>query len=128
MQLFHESLNDALREVIAACGGPKQIAAKVWPEKAPDAAHRLLLDCLNETRPERLSPDRLRMILRAGREANCHAGMNWLLQDLGYEDCKPVAPQDAQDELYRQFIAATKAQQGILSRIESRLPGVRLAA
>ena len=128
MQLFHESLNDALREVIAACGGAKQVAAKVWPEKAPDAAHRLLLDCLNETRPERLSPDRLRLILRAGREANCHSGMNWLLQDLGYADCKPLSPQDEQDELMRDYIKATKVMSGIASRIEGRLPGVRLAA
>lgn len=128
MQLFHESINDALREVIAACGGPKQVAARLWPEKSPDGAHRILLDCLNETRPERLDPDRLRLVLKLGRDAGCHAGINYLLRELGYEDGKPIDPVDEQAELMRDYIAATKALQGIASRIESRMPAVRLAA
>lgn len=128
MQLFHESMADALREVIGACGGPKQVAAKLWPEKTPDGAHRLLLDCLNETRPERLDPDRLRMVLKLGRDVGCHAGINYLLRELGYEDGKPVDPADEHAQLQRDFIAATKVLQGMASRIESRLPGVRLAA
>ncbi|MFC5524032.1 hypothetical protein [Polaromonas jejuensis] len=123
MQLFHESLNDALREVVAACSGPKQVAAKLWPEKTPDAAHRLLLDCLNETRAERLDPDRLRMLLKLGRNAGCHAAMNYLLRDLGYEDCRPLEPQDEQAALMRDYIAATKALQGIASRLETRFAG-----
>lgn len=128
MQLFHESLNDSLREVIGVCGGLKQVAARLWPEKSPDAAHRILLDCLNETRPERLDPDRLRMVLRLGRDAGCHAAIDWLLRDLGYADSKALDPQDEQAELMRDYIAATKALQSIASRIESRFPTVRPAA
>jgi len=120
MQLFHETWADALREVIAACGGAKQVAARLWPEKTPDSAHRILLDCLNEARPEKLDPDRLRMVLKIGRDAGCHAGMNWLLRDLGYEDSKPICPQDEQAELMRDYIAAAKVMQGIASRIERR--------
>ena len=120
MQLFHDSWADALREVIAACGGAKQVAGKLWPEKTPDAAHRLLLDCLNETRPERLDPDRLRMVLRIGRDRGCHAGVNWLMRDLGYEDVHTVEPADEVATLMRDYIAAAKAMQGIAERIESR--------
>jgi hypothetical protein len=119
-QLFHETWTDALREVIAACGGAKQVAAKLWPEKTPDAAHRLLLDCLNETRPERLDPDRLRMILKMGRDISCHAAMNWLARDVGYEDPRPVEPADEVASLMRDFITAQKALQGIAERIESK--------
>jgi hypothetical protein len=117
MQLFYETWADALREVIATCGGAKQVAGKLWPEKTPDAAHRLLLDCLNETRPERLDPDRLRMVLRIGRQAGCHAAVNWLLRDLGYEDAKSIEPTDQRDALMRDYIAAIKALQGIADRI-----------
>lgn len=46
--LFHESLEDALRDVIQASGGPKIVASRLWPDKAPEAARRSLLDCLNE--------------------------------------------------------------------------------
>jgi hypothetical protein len=120
MQLFHETWADALREVIATCGGAKQVAGRLWPEKSPDAAHRLLLDCLNETRPERLDPDRLRMILKMGREAGCHAGVIWLMRDVGYEDPRPVEPADEVALLMRDFIAAQKALQGIAERIDSK--------
>lgn len=120
MQLFHESWADALREVIATCGGAKQVAAKLWPEKTPDAAHRLLLDCLNETRPERLDPDRLRMVLRIGRDRNCHAAINWLMRDLGYEDVSVLEPADEMATLMRDYIAAAKSMQGIAERIESK--------
>jgi hypothetical protein len=119
MQLFYETWADALREVIATCGGAKQVAGKLWPEKTPDAAHRLLLDCLNETRPERLDPDRLRLVLRIGRQAGCHAALTWLLRDLGYEDAKPIEPADERDQLMRDYIAATKALQALTARIES---------
>ena len=118
MQLFHETWADALREVIATCGGAKQVAAKLWPEKTPDAAHRLLLDCLNETRAERLDPDRLRLVLRMGRDSGCHAAVNWLLRDLGYEDAKPLEPRDQRDELMRQYIDAAKSMAGIADRLE----------
>ncbi len=130
MQLFHESWADALREVIATCGGAKQVAAKLWPEKTPDAAHRLLLDCLNETRPERLDPDRLRMVLRIGRDRNCHAAINWLMRDLGYDDVHIVEPADELATLMRDYIAAAKSMQGIAERIETKggVAGLRKVA
>lgn len=117
MQLFHETWADALKEVITSCGGTKQVAAKLWPEKTPDAAHRLLLDCLNESRPERLDPDRLRMIMRIGRQAGCHAAVNWLLRDLGYEDARAVQPEDEKAALMRDYIAAAKMLKGLSERI-----------
>lgn len=118
MQLFHETFSDALREVLAACGGAKPVAARLWPEKTPDAAHRLLLDCLNETRQERLDPDRLRMVLRLGRDAGCHAAVNWLLRDVGYADAQPVEPVDEMAALMRDYITTAKAMQATAERIE----------
>lgn len=117
-QLFHETWPDALKEVITTCGGSKQVAAKLWPEKAPDAAHRMLLDCLNEGRPERLDPDRLRMLLALGRNAGCHAAINWLLRDIGYEDAKPIEAADAKAVLQREFIESTKSLMALAHRIE----------
>jgi hypothetical protein len=120
MQLFHETLTDALREVIGACGGAKQVGAKLWPEKTPDSAQRILLDCLNEARQERLDPDRLRLLLKMGRDVGCHAAVNYLLRDIGYEDARPVDPGDEVAQLMRDFISAQKALQGIADRIDNK--------
>lgn len=118
MQLFHETWADALREDIAACGGAKVVAGKLWPEKTPDAAHRLLLDCLNETRPERLDPDRVRMLLKMARNKGSFAGANWLMRDLGYDDVRVVEPADRREQLQRDFVAATKSLQSLAAQIE----------
>lgn len=119
MQLFHETFSDALREVVAACGGAKQVAAKLWPEKPPAAAHRLFLDCLNGGRDERLNPEQLAFVLRMGRNAGCHAGMNFLLRECGYADAQVMEPADEQMGLMREYIAQAKSMAAVAARIES---------
>jgi hypothetical protein len=118
LTVFHETWEDALREDIQACGGPKVVAAKLWPHKTPDAAHRLLLDCLNELRPERLDPERLRMLLKMAREKGSYAGINWLLRDLAYDDARPIEPQDKKEQLQRDFVTSVKSLQALASQIE----------
>jgi predicted transcriptional regulator of viral defense system len=44
-----ETLNQTLIDCIRACGGSKQVAPIMWPEKDPESAVRLLLDCMNES-------------------------------------------------------------------------------
>ena len=88
--LFYESINDALDACVKACGGAKVVASKIWPDKTPDAAHRLLLACLNEGRDEKLGPDQVMFILRLGREKGFHGAMQFIACDVGYESPRPV--------------------------------------
>ncbi len=106
--LFYESLNDALNDVIKACGGPKVVACKLWPEKEPNAAARLLHACLNESRPEKLDPDQVLLLLRMGRDADCHVAMDFVAGRCGYDVPKPITEEDAQAVLMRDFIAAQR--------------------
>ena len=64
-----ESINEALIACVKACGGSKQVGNKLWPEKTIDAAQRHLLACLNEDKPERLSPEQLVLLMRMGHAA-----------------------------------------------------------
>lgn len=116
--LFYETLNDALDAVVKACGGAKAVACKMWPEKTPDAAHRLLLACLNEGRVEKLSPEHVMFLLRMGRERNCHVAINYLNRECGYSDPQPVDPDDEKARLQREFIEAQRAMQTLASRME----------
>lgn len=121
--LFHESITEAIKDTIAACGGTKTVAAKLWPEKAPDAAHRLLLSCLNDDRPERLSPEQLMFVLRMGRERGVHVGITYILRELGYADPQPIEPVDELAELQRNYIESVQQQARLAARME-RLMGV----
>lgn len=116
--LFHESLNDALREVILALGGTKKVGALMRPEKAADDAARWISDCLNPDRRERLDPDQVLWLLREGRKVGCHSAMNYLCAEAGYSAAQPVEPKDELAELQRQFIEASKSLSRMADRIE----------
>ena len=116
--LFYESLSDALSSVVKACGGAKVMGAKLWPEKSVQAAHSQLLDCLNDARPAKLSPEQVMFLMREGRKINCHAAMNYLAREAGYQDPKPADPEDEKTKLQREYIDATRVMQSIAVRME----------
>lgn len=116
--LFYESVTDALDGVVKACGGAKVVGCRLWPEKTPQAAHTLMLACLNEARPEKLSPEQVLWLLTAGRKVGCHAAMNYLAREAGYSDPLPIEPEDERAKLQRQFIEAQKAMQALAGRME----------
>lgn len=119
-----ESFNAALIECVRACGGSKVVGHKLWPEKTVDAAQRHLLNCLNEDKAERLTPDHTLMLMRMARKKGCHAAMEFVCSNLGYAQPIPVDPRDAAAELQRQFIEATSKLAAMAERIE-QLQGAR---
>lgn len=97
-RLFFDDILDALRTVVQALGGSKVVGAKLWPDKAADAAGRQLSDCLNSAKAEKLSPDQVLLILRWGHEIGCHVGMQFIAQQCGY-NVEAVSPQAERDRL-----------------------------
>ena len=76
--LFHESIQDALREVIRAAGGAKIVGAKLWWWLPVDQAASKISDCLNPDRRQHFSEAELLHLLRIGREIDCHAAMHYI--------------------------------------------------
>ena len=116
--LFFEDVNDALK--YAAHGaGYKDLASELFPEKAmtsPETAARYLSDCLNSNRSEKLDQQQVQLILRRAKEAGCHAAMNFIAGDAGYE--QPV-PRNAKDEalaLDREIARSLKTVEHLLKR------------
>lgn len=125
-----ECLTDALIDCVKAAGGSKVVGHRVWPEKTVDAAQRHLLNCLNEGKAERLTPDQVLFIARLAREKGCHSYMAHVAQTLSYSEPQPVEPRDEADELRRQVLAMGAQLQQALARIEvlDQQPGIRRAA
>lgn len=121
---MNNTFNDALVECIKALGGSKHVGPLLWPEKTPEAAQRLLLDCMNDDRPARLTPEQVVFVLRLARERGVHVGMQFLCSELGYADPVPVDPRDEAAELQRQYIEAARDMARIAERIE-RLSGAQ---
>lgn len=125
-----EGLTEALIECVKALGGSKQVGPVLWPEKAPDAAQRALLDCLNADRPAHLSPEQVVLILRLSRERGIHSGMHFLCGALSYAPPVPIEPEDERDELMREFVEMGRRMERIGERIQSlsAAPKLRSAA
>lgn len=114
-----DSINGALIECVRACGGSKQVGPLLWPEKTPEAAQRLILACLNEDRPEHLTPEQLVFLLKLAKAKGCHAGIHQICDDLHYSHPLPIEPRDEMAELQKHFIQATQTMQELASRMES---------
>lgn len=84
-----DDVYDALRETIKAIGGFASAGKRLRPELHADAAERWLLDAVNRGRAQKLSPEQFLVIATWGREAGCHALMNYITADTGYEQTKP---------------------------------------
>lgn len=104
--LFHERIEQAIDEVITACGGRKRFAGEMWPEKSQRDAHNLLDACLNPERREKLSPDQILYVLKRGRAANCHALMRFVNRASGYAEPQPVDSEDQRALIQRNFAEA----------------------
>lgn len=120
--LFHESIQDALREVIRAAGGAKIVGSKLWPSLPVDQAASKISDCLNPDRRQHFNETEvlhLLRLLRLGREVECHAGLHYIASICGYSQPEPVTPADEVQALQQQFILATKELKAMSQRLEA---------
>jgi hypothetical protein len=72
---------------------------------------------MNDDRREHFTPSQVLWLLRAGREAGCHAAMGYLAAQAGYAEPVPVTPEDERARLQREFVQAARS----LSRISEAL-------
>lgn len=99
--LFHDSIHDAVGAVVAALGGKKKVATQLWPHLKPETAYTRLAHCLSEEFPEKLAPEELLFLARAGRESGSHALTAYWNQEAGYAAPVPIDPLDESEALRR---------------------------
>lgn len=116
--LIHESITDALREIVQALGGTKTVGVLMRPEKSADEAGKWVKDCLNPERRESFHPEQLVWLLREARRVGCHAAMTYLARECGYADPQPIDPVDERAALQRAFVDAVAQQKRLLERLE----------
>jgi len=114
-----DTLIETLIQCVKAAGGSKAVGSRLWPEKAVEAAQRHLLHCLNESKPERLTPEQVLLVARLAREHGCHAYMEYCARALSYAPPQPVRPVDEVDELRRQVLEMGRTMQAALARLQA---------
>ncbi len=121
-----ESIEDALKSAVYALGGTKKVGAMLWPDKGIDASYRLLNDCLNPLRAEKLDLSQVMYLLRSARDAGCYAPFQWVAAECGF-DARPVTRAEEKDRATAALEAATKQLQAALASVE-RICEVDVAA
>jgi len=116
--LFTEDINDAIRDVVRALGGNKEVGHRLRPEMPANEAGTWLKDCLNPARRERLNPEQVVWLLREGRKVGCHSAMHFIADEAGYLRPVPMEPKDEAAELQRQYIEAVRLQKRLADRME----------
>jgi hypothetical protein len=126
--MHFDSINEALIACVKAANGSKAVGAVMWPDIAPDQAQRKLLNALDESRPEKLAPSQVMLILKLARDKGFHEGVGYILGDLSYAPTSPIEPKDAADDLQRQIIENQKALAIQIARLVTMQPHLRAAA
>lgn len=114
--LFHDSIFDALGADIAAAGGFKTVASKLWPSKDVTTAANVLRNACNPEQPQKLCPDEVLQIKRLAKEAGSFATVTYEAQQLGYK-VEWVQPEDELERLERENNELLKI---IAKRLERR--------
>jgi hypothetical protein len=116
---FFEDEFDALKAAVQALGGSKKVGQMLWQDRGVDAASRLLLDCLNASRNEKLSLSQVMFIFRAAKDAGCHAPFQWMAGEIGY-DALPVSKAEEVDRCVA-VVESTSKQLADALRLLERL-------
>lgn len=126
---FYEGPEDALRAAVQALGGAKKVGALLWPDKGVDSASRLLLDCINPSRAEKLEMSQIMRVFALAKDAGCHGPFAWLAGEVGY-DVKPIARAEEVDRLTTVVEQSSKTLAAALSALERIQAGggVKVAA
>ena len=101
--LWHDTVEDALRDIVAALGGPKTVGHALWPGKSIAEGARYLNHCLDPERAEKLSLGELLWLLREGRQKNIHTAAAFIAQHCGYK-WEVVNPEDEAAKLQRDLL------------------------
>jgi hypothetical protein len=83
--LWHDTIYDALGADIAAAGGFKAIAGKLWPSENPTTSATKLRNAVNPDQAQKLCPEEVMQIKHLAFQVGSTATINYEARQLGYE-------------------------------------------
>jgi hypothetical protein len=101
-QLFFENVYDAIGSDIAAAGGFKAVASKLWPSESITTSAARLRNSINPEQPQKLCPDEVLQIKRLAYEVGATATVDYEAQQLGYQTTW-IDPEDEAEALGREI-------------------------
>lgn len=114
---FYESPEDALKDAVRALGGGKIVGPMLWPDKGIETSSRLLHDCLNPSRSEKLDISQIMLVLSKAKDAGFNGPFYWISGEIGYE-AKPINRAEEVDRLTSVIEQTSKNLANALAMLE----------
>lgn len=124
---FYEGPEDALRAAVQALGGAKKVGPMLWPDKGVDNSSRLLLDCINPGRAEKLELSQIMRVFGLAKESGCHGPFAWFAGEIGY-DTKPITRAEEVDRLTTVIEQSSKTLAAAIATLERVKNGASMGA
>lgn len=115
--LWFEDIFDAIRADSIAIG-PKILAALLWPEKPIEQAARLLSDCLNRERNQRLDPEQVSLVIKEARKVDSFCTVAFICDSANLSRPTPISPEDEKARLQREVVNAAANFKQLVERLE----------
>jgi len=106
--LWHDSLEEALEAVVAACGGSKAVGSAMWSTLDATDAGKKVKHCLNPDHSQKFSLDEILWLIRKGGEVGCLTAVSYINREASCAPPVPVRKEDVAAELQRNYISAVK--------------------
>lgn len=106
--LFHDTIYDALGADIAAAGGFKVVAGKLWPAESPTSAAAKLRNAINPDQQQKLCPEEVMRIKRLALEVGSSATITYESHQFGYL-VQWIEPEDELQRIERENNELLKA-------------------
>jgi hypothetical protein len=106
--LFYETVFDAIGADIAAIGGFKVTAGKLWPSDDVTTSAAKLRNCVNPDQPHKLCPQEVMRIKKLAKDVGSFATVNFEAHELGFEFTWIQAEEQAR-EIHLRAVAALEA-------------------
>ena len=101
--LFYETIFDAIGADIAAIGGFKSAAAKLWPSESPITSSAKLRNAINPEQPHKLCPDEVLQIKRLAKAVGSCAIVSYESKELGF-DIAWIEPEDEMERVQKRHV------------------------
>lgn len=112
---FFDTIFDALGADIAACGGIKVVAGKLWESESVTSGSQKLRNALNPEQPHKLCPTEVLMIKRLAKEVGSFATVLYEARELAF-DITWIKAEDEAQRIHQRAVKAMEELQKELRR------------
>lgn len=125
--LWHDTIYDALGADIAAAGGFKVVAGKLWPSENPTTSATKLRNAVNPDQAQKLCPEEVMQIKHLAKVAGSTATVTYEARSLSYS-VQWIEPEQELEQLQRQIVDGMATLQREMERANQLLVQTKVRA